>query len=105
MYRLMLYVFRSIPSLSSSSDLSTSLPRISNGNQSAPASSRRRPGSGGDSKKKPVSKPINGIYKTFWVQFLFYLTFILDYYLQVSAGFIQTTPCFRAGNYNHTLEV
>nr|CAB3257948.1 katanin p60 ATPase-containing subunit A-like 2 [Phallusia mammillata] len=33
----------------------TSLPRISNGNQSAPAGRGRRPGSGGDSKKKNVT--------------------------------------------------
>jgi len=47
-----------------------SLPRISNGSQSATVGSRRRPGSGGDSKKKPTPRLSNTgmLYDTFSVE-------------------------------------
>ncbi|XP_078485235.1 katanin p60 ATPase-containing subunit A-like 2 [Ciona intestinalis] len=51
---------RSIPS----SDHSTSLPRISNGNQSAPIGVRRRPGSGGDGKKKAAQRQNSDLSKS-----------------------------------------
>ncbi|CAK8676728.1 unnamed protein product [Clavelina lepadiformis] len=58
---------RSIPSTSSTgSDVATSLPRISNGNQSAPTGNRRRPSSGGDAKRKNsvAIKPVNSAIST-----------------------------------------